>query len=257
MPPSTARPAKANANSDDRPSFLQGHRFSLLLLFLLASLPIYPYAEVAGPLHYAFRIAAGAITLLTVWAVAYRRGLILLVLCLAIPAMLERVVFKVADASVVSSLNHVLSLIFDLIVIGIIFRHVYTPEKPDGECIIGAVCIYLLIGYSFAGVYGLIFSHLPHAFYLDPLTNRSTMPGRFDFVYFSFGTLTELGAPGMVAVAPVARAVSVFEAVVGILYLAVLISRLMSAYHSTAPFQSADASSLVHPGEAPDRNHRS
>ena len=225
----------ASHRSPSRLSRLRGHRFSLLLLFLLGSLPLYPYAEAPGPIHYTFRAVAIAITLLTVWAVAFRRSLIVLVIVLAIPAVLQRTLFTLADASVISSINHLLSLAFDLIVIGIIFRHIYTPERPDAECIIGAVCIYLLIGYTFVGVYGLIFSHLPHAFYLDPVTNLHRMPNRFDFVYFSFGTLTDLGAPGIIPVSPVARAVSLLEAVLGVLYIAVLISRLIGAYRPPSP----------------------
>ncbi len=217
-----------------RLSLLRGHRFSLLFLFLLGSLAAYPYAEVSGTGYYAFRIIGSAITLLTVWAVAFRRSTLFLVLILAVPSLLQHTLVAPADSSVVFTVNRLLSLLFDLIVITLIFRRVYTPEKPDFECVVGAVCIYLLIGYSFAGVYSLIFSHLPHAFYLNPLTNIHAVPGRFEFVYFSFGTITELGTPGVVAVAPVAQAVSISEAVIGILYLAVLISRLMNGYRSTS-----------------------
>ena len=229
---SATQPSGAGNSTSSRVAFLRGHRFSLLLVFLLGSLPIYPYAEVPGPFHYAFRIAAGAITLLTVWAVAFRRSLIVLVVILAVPSLLQRTLFNLSDASALSLTDHLLSLSFDLIVIGIIFRHVYSPKRPDAQCITGAVCIYLLIGYGFSSIYGLIFSRLPHAFYLDPHTNLHAVPNRFDFLYFSFGTLTELGTPGITPVAPVARGVSLLEAVLGILYLAVLISRVMSGYSS-------------------------
>jgi hypothetical protein len=56
------------------------------------------------------------------------------------------------------------------------------------------------------------------------------VPDRFDFIYRSFATITSLGAVGVTAVSARARALSVTEAIVGILYLAVLIARLMGAY---------------------------
>jgi hypothetical protein len=36
----------------------------------------------------------------------------------------------------------------------------------------------------------------PKAFYLDPLTNVHAIPNRFDFTYYSFATMTSLGAAG-------------------------------------------------------------
>jgi uncharacterized membrane protein len=72
------------------------------------------------------------------------------------------------------------------------------------------------------------------AFYLNPLSNLHTVPERFDFVYYSFAIITSLGAAGMVPVSPQARSLSVIEAILGILYLAVLISRLVSAYKRQA-----------------------
>ena len=55
-------------------------------------------------------------------------------------------------------------------------------------------------------------------------------PDRFDFVYYSFATMTSLGSVGITPVAGQARSMSVMEAITGILYLAVLISRLMADY---------------------------
>jgi uncharacterized membrane protein len=71
----------------------------------------------------------------------------------------------------------------------------------------------------------------PKAFYLDPQTNLHAVPNRFDFIYYSFATMVSLGAGGITAVSAPARSLSVIEAIIGVLYLAVLIARLMSAYH--------------------------
>ena len=65
--------------------------------------------------------------------------------------------------------------------------------------------------------------------------NTHTIPDRFDFIYYSFGMMTQLGAAGITAVTDQARSISVLEAILGQLYLAVLISRLVGAYHLRAP----------------------
>jgi hypothetical protein len=52
-------------------------------------------------------------------------------------------------------------------------------------------------------------------------------------IYYSFGTMTCLGANGITAVSNQARSLSIIEAILGVLYLAVLISRLMGAHTKT------------------------
>jgi hypothetical protein len=207
-------------------------RFALLFVFLLSSIVIYPYAESSGLGYYAFRVVGTIIILLTVYAVTFSRGLAVLVILLAIPSILQHLLFQPHTQGVLPFVNRMLSLSFDLLIIGIISGHIFRIKKPNSETIFGALCIYLLLGFMFAGVYAAIFSLHANAFYLSPAGNLNVYPDRFDFIYFSFGTLTELGTPGMLAVAPVAKSVSLLEAILGILFMAVLISRLINAYRA-------------------------
>jgi hypothetical protein len=87
-----------------------------------------------------------------------------------------------------------------------------------------------LVGFSFASIYGLVTAFQPSAFYLDPLLNLHNVPDRFDLIYYSFATMTSLGAPGVSPVSSQARSFSILEAILGILYLAVLITKLIGAY---------------------------
>ncbi len=206
-----------------------GHRFLLLFLFLLALLVLYPYFQSARSV-YVFRVLGAGITLLSVYAVSFRRSLVLVAVVLAMPALFQRVAFIRLDGSVLSVLNMVLTFAFDVFVVVVIFRRVFANERPTSENIFGALCIYLMVGFSFAGIYAMVALVQPHAFYFDPLTNLHLIPDRFDFIYYSFGTMTSLGAPGITPVSNQARSLSVIEAILGLLYLAVLISRLMGAY---------------------------
>lgn len=207
-------------------------RFALLFLFLLASIVVYPYAENSGAGYYAFRIIGAMVILLTVHAVAFNRALLVLVIVLAVPTVLQHVILPSHAEGIIPLLARVFSMGFDLVVIVLIFLHVFQTDRPDSETIFGALCIYLLIGFAFAGFYATIDHYHRNAFYLSPSLNLHTLPDRFDFIYYSFGTLTESGTQGISAVYPVARSLSLLEAIGGILYLAVLISRLLSAYRA-------------------------
>ncbi len=216
------------AFQSDKKSALTGHRFSLLFVFLLATLILFPYAEASHFGSYAFRIIGSVAILVSVYAASVHRSLLLFAIVLAIPALLERMVLPKVSSFYI--FNSVLTFVFDVGIVVIISRHVFAAEKPTSETIFGALCVYLLVGFTFATVYGMVAAFQPNAFYLDPHSNFHNVPNRFDLIYYSFGTMTSLGAAGIMPVSSQARSFSMLEAILGVLYLAVLIARLMGAY---------------------------
>jgi hypothetical protein len=209
-----------------------GHRFLLLFVFLLGLLVAYPFIHDSGVGYFVFRILGVCITLLGVYAISFRRGLLFFAIILAVPAILQHLMLSRKDAGIYTILIVVSSFCFDVFVVVVIFRRVFANERPNGETISGALCIYLLVGFGFANIYDMLYTLQPRAFYLDPASNLHSIPERFDFLYYSFGTMTSLGAAGITPVTGQARSLTVIEAILGILYLAVLISRLMGAYRS-------------------------
>lgn len=210
--------------------FVTNHRFFLLFIFLLATLIAYPYTEHSGFGFYAFRVLSFTVIALSVYVVRFRSGLVVFTILLAIPALEQRMGHLHPRGGVLAVVSLVLSLTFDLWIVVAIFRHVFADIRITSETIFGSLCIYLLNGISFASIYGLIADLQVGAFFLDPTTNHHTILTRFDFIYYSLGMMTQLGAAGMTAVTDQARSVSVIEAILGQLYLAVLISRLVGAY---------------------------
>ena len=210
---------------------MTGHKFFLLFLFLLGELVLYPYVDqTTGARYYLFRSLTIGVTLASVYAVSFRRGLIFIALLLAIPVIVERSVFVRSQLGMMAMLITIANFTFDVFVVVVVFRRVFARENPTAETIFGAVCIYLLLGFTFARLYAILAAVQPHAFYLDPAINSRSVPVTFDFVTFSFGSMTTAGAAGMTAVSPGARSVSMLESIIGVLYLAVMISRLIDAY---------------------------
>ena len=219
-----------NAIPSEQESVLGRHRFLLLFVFLLATLILFPYAEASHFGSYAFRVIGSFAIVVSVYAAKLHRSLLLFAIVLAVPALFERIVLPKVSANSFSVFNFILTLVFDVVIVVVIYRHVLAAKQPTSETIFGALCVYLLVGFTFASVYGLVAAFQPNAFYLDPRTNLHNVPDRFDFIYYSFATMTSLGAAGITAVSSQARSFSLLEAILGVLYLAVLIAGLIGAY---------------------------
>jgi Ion channel len=221
---------RTRAIQSEQESALGGRRFFLLFVFLLATLVLFPYAEASHFGTYAFRVIGSVAIIVSVYAAKIHRSLLIFAIVLAIPALFERIVLPKVHGHSFFMLNTFLTLVFDLVIVVVIFRHVLAEEQPTSETIFGALCLYLLVGLTFASVYGLVTAFQPNAFYLDPHTNLHNLPDRFDFIYYSFCTMTSLGAAGITPVSSLARSFSILEAILGVLYLAVLITGLIGAY---------------------------
>jgi hypothetical protein len=91
----------------------------------------------------------------------------------------------------------------------------------------GAILVYLLIGFTWAVAYGLLHTGVPAAFSFaqgDPGPARA----RDALIYYSFVTLTTLGYGDITPLHPTARSLAISEALIGQLYPAILIARLVS-----------------------------
>lgn len=205
-------------------SKLPGNKFMWLFIFLLAVLISYPYSLA----HYAvYRSLVCLAILFTVYAVDIRRSLLMIALVLAVPSHTVSAAEIKSSAAVV---NTFLSFGFDVFIVVVIFRRIFAKTSADSESIYGALCIYLIVGFSFSNIFLLVAYFQPRAFYLDPATNDHATFQRLDSVYYSYGTMTSLGATGITPVTADARLLTIIEALLGVLFLAVLVSRLLSAY---------------------------
>ena len=121
----------------------------------------------------------------------------------------------------------ILSIVFSL-------RRVLFADEIDGNRIAGAVCVYFLIGITWSLCYYLIyhfdmqaFSGIPEAAIVDGMPQKGLV---YDFIYYSFVTLTTLGYGEITPVHKIARAFAYLEATLGVMYIAVLVAALVGTY---------------------------
>jgi voltage-gated potassium channel len=113
-------------------------------------------------------------------------------------------------------------------------KQVLFTGEIDGNKILGAVCLYLLLGLIWAVTYTLLQLEFPNSFQV--MHGNSQWFTLFpDFIYFSFFTITTLGFGDISPTLPVARFLVYLEAIIGQFYLAILVDSLVGSRLSKLP----------------------
>ena len=112
---------------------------------------------------------------------------------------------------------------------GVVGRAAFGPGRVTWHRIQGAVALYLILGLLFAHLFSMVNALVPGAFANVPRgLNAHAVFYRGHLLYFSFVTLTSIGYGDIVPLHPVARSVASLEAVIGQLFPATLLARLVS-----------------------------
>jgi hypothetical protein len=115
---------------------------------------------------------------------------------------------------------------------GVISMKVFGKGATVWDRICGAVGLYMLLGVIWAVAYEIVNLYVPHAYAGMGQDNDNN---RWSWIYFSFTTLTTVGYGDITPVSRLARSLSNMEALIGQLYPAVVLARMVSLPASTTP----------------------
>jgi len=108
----------------------------------------------------------------------------------------------------------------------IVSRAVFGPGPVTYHRVVGAVLLYMTIAMVFVALYAFVGLFFPDAFRGLSILDTPTLPA--NLIYFSFVTLTSTGYGDIVPVHPIARSLTNLEAIIGQLFPATLLARLMT-----------------------------
>lgn len=131
---------------------------------------------------------------------------------------------------------YLLNVLLVAAVPGVIVHALWKRRVIDLRTVLGAVCIYVLLGMLYAFLYAAIDALSGGPFFVQ--TAHATTP---DFLYFSYITQTTVGYGDYTAKGDLGRALAVLEAMGGQLYLVTVVAVLVSRL-SSVPFGGARAS---------------
>jgi voltage-gated potassium channel len=124
----------------------------------------------------------------------------------------------------------VVVLPFYLLTAVLALRHVLYAQTVDTNILAGSICVYLLMGIIWAIVYSFVDYISPDSF--SGMISETREDRFLGFLYYSFVTLTTLGYGDILPVKPIARACGYLEAVIGQIYVVVLIASLVGIHIS-------------------------
>ncbi|MBL4845028.1 MAG: two pore domain potassium channel family protein [Planctomycetes bacterium] len=212
----------------------RGTRCSFLLSALLALFVLYPLLGSHPAGSALLDVFVSGALLLTVRALrGPNRGVFFAALVLSVLAIVATAAGHLLGSVALLPVAHVLGLLFFLLTGLTLLKRVLEPGPGTVERLQAAVCAYLLIGLGWGLVFSLMEHSQPGAF-RDPLggshESHAVLAGFPHLIYYSFTTLTTLGFGDVVPTTAMARSLSTLEAVIGQLYLAVLVARLVGLH---------------------------
>jgi hypothetical protein len=217
-----------------------GNKFGLLLLVLVASYLLSAFATGTwvSVVQVALFLGIAALAVRTAH-IERRLGLLAIITATGGSALVGALVLADPTATVLGLANIWKMLVLAFTVVLIVIR-VLAQREVTLQSIYGALSAYMILGLMFAACYQAIDLFSGGGFFANGATGNLQT-----FQYFSFTTLTTLGYGDFTAAQNGGRAIAVMEAMVGQVFLATLVARLVSA------FRAPGRSRAGRPGRSP------
>jgi hypothetical protein len=160
----------------------------------------------------------------------HRRLMLVGVLFLLAATLVTVVVADQPQSARLHSLIPLMSSLMLLIALTVIVRRIATHPVVTAQTVLGAVDVYLLFGMIFAHLYAALagLGSTPFFTGVSPTTFN-------DCLFFSYTTLSTVGYGNLVPAGSFGQTLAMLEALLGQIYLVLLVSRLVSLWGQASP----------------------
>ena len=211
------------------PAFTRNPLLSLLIA-LLALLLLYPFFAGRVMAHALWDICSSAILLLGIYAISHVRRHVVIAAVLGIIVLGTRWSGYVVDNAMLLLVNYGLAAIFFAFTACLLLADVLRKGAVTADKIYGALCVYLLIGLTWGFMFLTLEGVHPGSFLVGQARLSGIEKDPATLVYFSFVTLSTVGYGDITPLTPPARSFAFMEAIIGQIYLAVLVARLVGLH---------------------------
>jgi Ion channel len=197
-------------------------RFGLVLLLLLTTMVVSIAAPDETWVSLLATVTLGISVVIALLASGADRRAINAGVVMALLVVVAAVGGSFAEGDTSSVVMAAAGLALTLTTIGAIGRRIRMHAEISGLTVLGAVCIYVLIGLTFAFGYELIGSLGSEPFFASGANGT-----RSEYVYFSFITMATVGYGDLTAAGGVGRATAALEGIIGQIYLVTAVAALI------------------------------
>jgi voltage-gated potassium channel len=212
----------------ERPGLMKRYRHAQLLFALALLLLAEPFVEsVAGSLFFDVFLAITVVSVVV--ACSTRRRNLVIGLTLAVLMQVSLVYRTIHEMKAIDTTHSLFAIALFGYVTALVLSDVFRRgDSVSTDTICGALAGYLLLGLTWTFAFTLLESLQPGSFVGLAPTGDAMLPGYKRFLGYSFVTLTTLGYGNVVPSNPRADALATWEAIVGQVYLTVLVARLVA-----------------------------
>ena len=226
---------------------LEGHRYSVLLALLVASLAIQTFRTGSGGGDLIFDGIATALAI-AVFATVFqgtrqRPAAAALLIGILVTAWARYVLPNAFDRAL-SLTHHTLQATFLWSAVAAILHSLFVSRTAGADNVRGAICGYLIAGSAWGSVNIVAYIVSPSSYGVDPAVQALLVDwhGRVAlFSYYSFAQVLTIGYSDVTPVRAPATTLSLFAALFGVFYTAVVVSQLVTVAQSSNAGRPPDA----------------
>jgi hypothetical protein len=205
-----------------------GHFLAALTALLIVTPFVEALARTGGVLE---AVLMSVVLLSAIPAVGGGRRTYLTAVALVIPALAGTWLTHIAPNQFPAQ-GLAAAIVFAVFIIYHLFRFILRAHRVTSEVLCAAIAAYLMLGIVWAMAYEFVWRVKPSAFQLSEAVAGKRGVSGFEALYFSFGTLAPINDTDIVPVGNFARLLVMVEAIVGMLFMGMLIARLVGIYSS-------------------------
>lgn len=147
---------------------------------------------------------------------------------LVVPAVGLHVAAALVPGDALALANYATQAAFHAFVVVCLLRYMLRDDVMTLDELFAAAGLYVLMAFVFAYLYALLERWAPGSFVINAANDPDGATGWFELLYFSFTCLTSVGFGEITPAGNHARSLVMVEQMVGVLYLALVISRLVA-----------------------------
>ena len=204
------------------------YKFRYLTIAMILWFVLFPFVEGGKFGLVILNILTSSIVLFGIFAVSFRKRTVIISLLLGLPwfilSWIDILISQLPE--IVKLFSNMLLILFLAFTAIEILLYILRSTEIGGDILYGAVCIYFLIGGTWSSIYMLLEAIQPGSI----VNNVTGVVNLSDLVYFSYITLTTLGYGEIIPMTAEARSIAILEAIVGVMYIAIIISRLVGVF---------------------------